>query len=114
MDYLFSNEQIDLIVKNFNQKSNKYIIIMTPSVLNLSLKNNKLLLLFNFFSYLYFLFCINISKISRGNKFKKYLNDHKRSAHDFINLFKKNKFYLIECQYHLINNSNYSLFLFKN
>lgn len=114
MDYLFSDKQIDLIVKNFLQKQDKYIIVMTPSVLNLSINNNPLLFFFNLFSYLYFIFLIKISNISRSSMYKEYFNTHKRTSSNFINLFKKRKLYLIDKKNHLINNTNYSLYIFKN
>lgn len=113
MDYTFSDSQINLILSRFNNYSKKYIIVITPSISNLGLKNNILLLIFNLVSYLYFIskyFFINY-KFIRNENFKHY---YQRTSCGIINLFKKNNFQLLEKKYYLIQNSNYSLYLFRN
>ena len=113
MDYIFSDSQINLILKKFKNHSKKYIIVMTPSISNLTLKNNILVLIYNFISYLYFIskyFFINY-KFIRNKNFQHY---YQRTSFGIVNLFKKNKFLLLEKKYYLIQNSNYSLYLFRN
>lgn len=113
MDYNFSDLQLKDIISKFSNKPKKFIVVMSPSIFNLTILNNPLIIFFNLFSYIYFLF----KKIILDIKFlknKNYEVNYKRTSHEIIKLFQKLNFKLVKKEYFLVNNQNYSLYLFKN
>lgn len=114
MDYIFSNNQLSQIIKNFSVDPGKRIILMSPSIFNNDIKTNPLILFFNLMSF--FFYTIKKIKIDLFSLFSKknYYFTYKRSSRELISIFKKEKFDVEKKDFFLINNQNYSLFLFKS
>lgn len=106
MDYIFSDEELLLVLNKIKKTGVKKCFVMTPSIFNL----NKSFLPFVFVDY----FSLIYMKFFRKQPdSKNYYFNYRRTKQHLIRVFKKSMYFLEDEKVFMNNNGSYNLFHFR-